>query len=316
MAFHRIRLTRGGVFTMLLFLSAVALFLPPEWTDSVKHVAQLLVPAQDLLNTAARRALQPLQRTESSAGADPNADALLRELVSEKAYAAQLQEEIEQLRALRDHQLPPAVPLLDAKIVARDVALWRDSLLVARGSIRGVNRRDWVASRLFLNRGRASSIEEGQAVLARQCLLGVVEQVSPYMSRVQLLTDVDSPRVEVRVARVRRNRVELIDYACSIHGDGRGQMAIENVESQYVQTDDSAQPDAKDPRIRVGDLVLTAPGQLGLPVPLAIGKITRISENPHKRLVYHLTVQPLIDVGELRDVFIVPIVPPEPNNNP
>lgn len=316
MAFQRIRLTRGGVFAMLLLLSAVAIFLPAEWTNSVKHVAQLLVPAQDLLNSAAHRALQPLHRTEPSTDDDPDADALLRELVSERAYAAQLQEENERLRALRDHQLPPAVPLLDAKIVARDVALWRDSLLVARGSIRGVNRRDWIASRLFLNRGRASSVEEGQAVLARQCLLGTIEQVSPYMSRVQLLTDVDSPRVEVRVARVRKNRVELIDYACSIHGGGRGQMAIENVESQFVQPDESAESDAKDPRIRVGDLVLTAPGQLGLPVPLTIGKITQVVENPHKRLVYHLTVRPLIDVGDLRDVFIVPIVPPEPNNNP
>ncbi len=316
MALNRFRPTRGGVFALLLILSALALFLPPEWSNSVKHVAQLLVPAQDLLHSAARRAVQPLQRTDPSPYADPDADALLRELASEQAYAAQLREENDRLRALRDHQLPPAIPLLDAKIVARDVALWRDSLLVARGSSRGVNRRDWVASRLFLNRGRASSVDEGQAVLARQCLLGTVEQVSPYMSRVQLLSDVDSPRVEVRIAHVRKSRVQLIDYACSVRGAGRGQMAIENVESRYVQADEAAESDVKDPRIRVGDLVVTAPGQLGLPVPMTVGKITEIVENPHKRLVYNLTVQPLVDVGELRDVFVIPIVPTEPNGNP
>lgn len=312
MAWNRFRPTRGGVFALLLILSSAGLFAPPDWTNPLKSVAQLLVPAQDLVHSTARRAVAPLHEAEAA----EDGDALLRELASEQVYTAQLREENDRLRALRDHQLPPAIPLLDAKIVARDVALWRDSLLVARGSTRGVSRRDWVASRLFINRGRASSVDEGQAVLARQCLLGTVEQVSPYMSRVQLVSDVDSPRVEVRVAHVEKRRVQLIDYACSLRGAGRGRMTIENVESQYVQPEESAETDDKVPRIRVGDLVLSAPGQLGLPVPMAVGKITEIAENPSKRLVYNLTVEPLIDVEELRDVFVVPIVPPEPNNAP
>ena len=315
MAFPRFR-PRAGTFTLLLLMSAFSLFLPPEWSDSIKHVAQLLVPAQDMLRSAARRAAAPLQTADSSPHSQPDADALLRELASQNAYTAQLREENDRLRSLRERQLPPAIPLLDAKIVARDVALWRDSVLVARGSSRGVSRRDWVASRLFLNRGSASSVDEGQAVLARQCLIGTVDQVSPYMSRVELLSDVDSPRVEVRIAHVRNNRVQFIDYSCSLHGAGRGRMAIDNVESRYVQAGSSADADEKGTGIRVGDLVLTAPGQLGLPVPMTIGKITEIAENPHKRLVYNLTIQPLVDVGELRDVFVIPIVPPEPNSNP
>ncbi|HKQ50070.1 MAG TPA: rod shape-determining protein MreC [Phycisphaerae bacterium] len=315
MAWNRFQPTRGGVFTLLLALSAIALFLPPAWTDSLKHVAQLLVPASDLARSAGDVALQPLRSTASGMDAAGDTEALIRELASERALTAQLREENDRLRALRDQQLPPAIPLLDAKIIARDVALWRDAMLVARGSTRGVRRHDWVASRLFVNRGRASGVDEGQAVLARQCLLGVVEQVSPYMSRVQLLSDIDSPRVEVRVARVNKGRVQLFDYACSLRGAGRGRMTIENVEAQYVQPE-AAEPEGKPMRISVGDLVLTAPGQLGLPLPLTIGRIAAIEENPSKRLVYHLSVEPLVDMGELRDVFIVPIVPPEPNTAP
>lgn len=316
MSWHRFHPTRGGVFTLLLAISAIALFLPPAWSDSLKHVAQLLVPASDLAKSAGDFALRPLRSAASGVDGAGDTEALLRELASERALIAQLQEETDRLRALRDHQLPPAIPLLDAKIVARDVAQWRDAILVARGSSRGVKRHDWVASRLFLNRGRASGVDEGQAVLARQCLLGVVEQVSPYMSRVQLFSDIDSPRVEVRVARAAKGRVQLFDYACSLRGAGRGRMTIENVEAQFVQPDADAEPEAKSPRIRLGDLVLTAPGQLGLPLPLTIGKISAIEENPSKRLVYHLSVEPMVNVGELRDVFIVPIVPPEPSTTP
>ena len=316
MAWHRFRPTRSGVFTLLLALSAIALFLPPDWSNSLKNVAQLLVPASDLARSAGDNALQPLRRAISLSSDSGESDSLLRELASGRAMTAQLQEENDRLRALRDHQLPPAVPLLDAKIVARDVALWRDAILVARGSARGVKRHDWVASRLFVNRGRASGVDEGQAVLARQSLLGVVDQVSPYMARVQLLSDIDSPRVEVRVSHVVKGRVQMIDYACSLRGSGRGRMTIENVEAQFVQPDAAAEPDKKSPRIRVGDLVLTAPGQLGLPVPLAIGRIAAMEENPRKRLVFHLSVEPVVEVGELRDVFIVPVVPPEPSTSP
>jgi cell shape-determining protein MreC len=314
MAWHRFRPTRGGVFAALLAISAIALFLPPTWSNSLKHVAQLLVPASDLAKSAGAFALQPLRRAAITDDTSGDAQVLLRELASQTALTAQLREENDRLRALRDQQLPPAIPLLDAKIVARDVALWRDAILVARGSARGVKRHDWVASRLFVNRGRASGLDEGQAVLARQCLLGIVEQVSPYMSRVQLLSDIDGPRVEVRIARVVKDRLRIMDYACSLRGAGRGRMTIENVEAQYVQLD-ATEPEAKLQRIRAGDLVLTAPGQLGLPVPLTIGKVAAIEENPRKRLVYHLSVDPLVAVGEIRDVFIVPLVPPEPSAN-
>jgi cell shape-determining protein MreC len=314
MSLSQYRLSPGAIFILLLLASVVSLLLPPRWTDSLKSAAQLLVPPQDLFYSATAKAVKRVSDVDRTR--DSNAaliEQLQAELGAERAATNQLRGENDRLRKLRAAHELPNLPLLPAKIVALDVVEWRDSALVARGSTRGVRYRDWVSSRFFVDQGRASEIEEGQAVLTRECLLGRVEQVSPYMARVQLLSDVDSPRVEVRIATTNGKAVRLLDLPCSLRGMGKGRMAIENVGYQYVQ---ASQEDAAGApqRIRVGDLVFSAPGQFGLPVPIVIGKIVEIKENPQKRLVLTLTVEPMMSVDVLREVFIIPLVPVVPTS--
>lgn len=308
----RFSVSRNAIFGCLLGASFLALFLPPAWTDPLKHVVQFLVPAQDLSRTGALRVAKSVGRSAVDGEVD-GVEVERRELAATQALVLQLEEEIQRLRSLRGGQFPPAIPLLDAKVVGHDVAAWRDSALVSRGSLRGVSWRDWVASRFFVNRGAASEVESGQAVLARETLLGRVEQVSPYMSRIQLLSDIDSSRIEVRIAGTSGDRVTLIDYACSLRGMGRGRMAIENVETKLIQLSeaDDAEGQQGVRKICIGDLVFSAPGQLGLPVPLAVGMIVEVTEDPKKRLVSTLIVEPLVRIDDVRDVFIIPIVPVE-----
>ncbi len=312
MSFSPTRLSRNTVFALLLLLSGIALFLPPHWTDWLKHSIQLVVPVQDLTRTAAWRAVGHVSSIGVEQTVPAASEPLLHELASQQLRNLQLEQELAELRALRERQLPTSVPILDARIVARDIASTRDAALVSRGTLRGAGWRDWVASRFFVNRGAISELDAGQSVLARECLVGRIELVSPYMSRVQLLTDIDSPRIEVRIAAVDGSRADLIDYACSLRGIGRGRMAIENVEARYIETSADSEPTPdRVRRIRVGDLVYSAPGQLGLPVPMAIGRIIEITENPKKRLVHTLTIEPLVTLDELRDVFIIPVIPAE-----
>jgi len=306
------RLSRRGVFVILLLLSAVALLLPPRWTDPAKHVAQLLVPPQDLLYGAAHRAARSLDRLEPSTDGDSAeqlAEARL-ELASLSARLQQLQAENEMLRAVRAVSLPPAIPILPAKIVARDVAAWRDSIIVARGSSRGASWHDWVSARFFVDKGHTSNVAEGQPVLARQALIGRVEQVSPYVSRVQLLTDVDAPRIEVRIGSGSGAAMQFVDYPCSIRGGGRQTMLIEGVDYRYIEA--ASTPSREDGRRRIqpGDLVFSSPGQLGLPGPMLIGKVSRLEEDPKKRLVYNLIVEPMVKLDDLREVYLIPLVPP------
>lgn len=313
MSSSRFRLNRNRVFGLLLAASAAAMLLPASWSDPLKHVMQLLVPAQDLARTVSMKAVRHAREaTESAASEADRGDTLEMSLAAAVVQIRQLQEEVSRLQALRDRHVPPAIPLLDAKVVATDVASWRDSALVSRGSLRGVSWRDWVASRFFIDRGTMSDVNAGQAVIGAECLLGRVEQVSPYMSRVQLFSDVDSPRIEVRIAAVRGEEARLLDYSCSLHGLGRGLMMISNVEAAMIdltEPDGEADADAERGRIRIGDFVFSAPGQLGLPTPLAVGKIVRIEENATRRLVYNLTVEPLVRVADIGDVYVIPLVP-------
>jgi cell shape-determining protein MreC len=308
MSLANLQLGPQGLFRILMLASLLALFVPPSWTNALKAVSQFLVPPEDLLFSAAQRASRIADASHATL---QDTDTLAAQLASEHALLEQLAEENARLRQLRsDHQLPE-VPLLPAKIVALDMVEWRDSALIARGSSRGVRYNDWVASHVFINQGIASGLAVDQPVLSGECLMGRVAQVSPYMSRVQLFSDIDSPRIEVRVARATDNgKPRILDFPCSLRGMGRGRMAIEKVSYQYVRAADAKQEN-EEQRITVGDLVLTAPGQLGLPSPLVVGKVTSLEESRVERLTWTVHVSSLVDAAMLRDMYVIPLVPVE-----
>ncbi len=311
MAWSRYRLSARGAFFLLLTASAVGLWLPPQWGDALKHPVQVIVPGDDLvygMSYHAARSTATLNDRDREARVER--EAMLHELASQVAIAEELREQVRQLQGLRASDVPQGVPLLPAKVVAWDIVAWRDSLLVERGSHRGVSWQDWVATRLFVTEGGDSGVAAGQAVLARECLLGQVEQVSPYMSRVRLLSDADSPRIQVQIGSRTGRGVEFVDYPCSLRGLGRGRMVIEDVPYQYVQVDEGEERAAGGfRRIQQGDMVFSAGGQLGLPVPLIIGRIADISKDLKKRLVYTVNVESVVSPTEIREVFIVPLTP-------
>ncbi|MEK6644355.1 MAG: rod shape-determining protein MreC [Planctomycetota bacterium] len=309
MAYGDVRISRPALFGILMTVSVVALLLPPRWTTPLKSVAQLLVPAQDVTRSAAYKASQSVERvgqTDSDTGAQ--LDSLTLELASVAAALEQAHTENDRLRALRRDQVPQQVPVLPARIVARDVVATRDSALIARGSQRGVSAGDWVTARFFIDKGLRAGVEEGQAVLTEHCLLGRVEQVSPYMARVQLFSDLDSPRIEVRVGVMDGKSFRFVDYPCSLRGAGKQSMLIDGVDYRVVNVDGDDAKGTKR-RISVGDLVFCAPGQLGLPQPLLIGRVSKMSEDARKRLVYNIEVEPIKATDDLRDVFVIPLVP-------
>lgn len=309
-------MSRPAIFALLMALSMIALFLPPRWTDGLKHVVQLMVPAQDMAYTAAHAAARSASALDPkrSANVDAAHEQLVQSIASQAALIEQLETQNRRLSALRRDHLDVHVPLLAAHVVSLDVVAWRDSLLVARGSTGGVAYRDWVTARLFADRGFASDVADHQPVLATHGLIGRVEQVSPYLCRIQLLTDVSAPRVEVRVAHVKGGEARVIDYPCSVKGIGQGRMAIDDIDYRWIEGASNAETStdptrAANDRMAEGDLVYTAPGALGLPRPVVIGKIVLLAENPRRRLVYTAQVAPMQPMEDIREVYIVPLTP-------
>ncbi|MBK8267947.1 MAG: hypothetical protein IPK83_06420 [Planctomycetes bacterium] len=323
MRFSDYRPSRKTVFWTLLGLSAFTLILPPKATDSLKHSTQLLVPLQDVVYFLTFQGARSIHHVNDPDHADNNKLlAMQNELVSQAGLIQQLQSENAELSAIRSKTIPRA---LQANVVGRDVVEWRNTALLERGSKLGVSPQDWVASRIFINQGNLNDVAEGYAVIAREVLLGRIEQVSPYMSRVCLFTDINSAPLKVRVGGIENGRFIPVEYPCSVHGHGRGEMIIKNVDYRHIErpaTNADATADESKPLesdlpivpdrargIRIGDLVYSAPGQLGLPVPMAIGKVKEIIEDPSRRLVADVIVVPSLGMDEIRTVSVIPLIP-------
>lgn len=321
MAWTRYRPSKRAVFVLLMLASGLTLALPPRWTDQLKHVVQLLVFAQHPLRQAALRATNAV----SNLDADPALGRLVRErqalqnaLVSRHAEIDRLRAEIGRLSAIRERVVPPHLPLLRATIVADDIVASRDIVFTNRGGSRNVRRGDWVASGFFVDQGSLGGATPGQAVLAAETLVGRVDTVSPFISRVRLLTDPDAKLVEVRIGRFvegdggTAGRLDEVDYVCSLAGRGGGEMVIAYVPADLVGIDDPDDAENDKKRIRIGDSVFTAPGQIRIPVPMVVGRVARFESDPQKRLVYNVIVEPLVRPHQLDDVYIISAVPTGP----
>ncbi|MCK6456740.1 MAG: rod shape-determining protein MreC [Phycisphaerae bacterium] len=311
MGWLRDRLNKPVVFVALMIFSIISLLLPRAWSDALKHVTQLLVPAQDLVFRSAVRvsnalpAVRPDGADATAASAADAKRAIENQLVFQSGLIDELRRENQQLRGLRALGFSGEVRLVPARVVARDIVAARDSVLVGRGGFRGARWQDWVTSRVFLDQGAADGVEQGCSVLAREFLVGRIESVSPYMARVRLLTDVDS-RVTAQIGRMEEGRFEAVDYACTLHGRGHGRMEIEDVPLSLLATGPEPVRGARRARrIRVDDVVASAAGQFGLPAPMVIGRVVAWVEDPRKRLVATVQVEPAVRPDSLSDIFIV-----------
>ena len=300
------RPTKRNLFWCLFLLSVFAMLLPARAANYPKHTTQLLTPLQDIARFLTFQARQALPNDLNASDNDSQRQALERSLAARTMQVEQLRGELRQLQSVRDLGVPAA---LKAHVVAWDIAAERDAAVIERGAELGVSRMDWVVSKLFLDRGSETApiLEGGEAVIAQEVLLGRVEFVSPYVSRVRLLSDTEAAAVQVRVVGIRNGESISMPYEYSLSGAGRGKMIIKHVPYQEIDTD--ATP-ADYPRLRIGDIVVTSPENVfGFPLPIAVGRIVEISREPEHRLIYNILVEPMLDKSELRYVHVIPKIP-------
>lgn len=284
-----------------MLISALAVFLPPSLTNSPKHAStQLLAPLQDLARLLTSFGSRPSTSLAPRAEPDP---AIMHELASKTMLNEQLRADLERMQGIRDLSIPAA---LQAHVVAWDIVSTRDSAVIERGNELKVSESDWVTSHVFLDRGDAA-VRSGQAVISREVLLGRVDFVSPYMSRVKLFSDIDAKPIKVRFEAIREGESRVVDVPCTMRGLGRGQMIVRDVHYEYIE----AASDALDgkTRIRVGDYVTSEPNQLGLPVPLVVGHVVEIRHDPKQRLVYDVIIEPTVNRDDIRYIHVIPLIP-------
>ena len=90
MSIWRSKPNRETVFVILMIVSGLSLLAPPGLSDSVKHIVQFMVPAQDLGRTAVMTFIGRVEALSDKDSKDEPSDLVLRELAAERALNLQL----------------------------------------------------------------------------------------------------------------------------------------------------------------------------------------------------------------------------------
>ncbi|NLX12028.1 MAG: rod shape-determining protein MreC [Phycisphaerales bacterium] len=302
------RPSRQVFFAILMGLSAVALLLPFDVFRPARGMTQLIAVAQYGVNETTHNVIN---RTESLAE-KPVPAARHEELIEEnKALLNQLlaqRQEMNQLRTINESLIAirktPGFPRqarpIPARVIAPEADAWRQAFRVATGTNRGIKEGDWVATRLQVDVGREQDVQERAQVLARECLIGWVEQANRWTSRVVLLSDAfanQTMRIRIAPPPDRSSATASAEHrpVFFLKGAGRGRMLVPDIPREDV--------DAK--LIAVGDIVTTDPDDYRFPMAMVIGSIVELSHNKAKPLYYDAVVEHRYDPQAIRDVTII-----------
>lgn len=300
------RLRKPQIFVLLMLLAAVMAFLPRTTLAPVRNLFGLVTYFPQLAATRSARTVGD-QVKDVTAPDVPGGQfeelrranvALSNENVSLRQQVAELQNQVDLLKQLRDAGLKEGT-LLPATVIALDAAGGRESLLLGKGSISDIRKGDWVASRLLIEAGEDKGVKRDSMVLAQQSLVGWIEDVGPVTARVVLFTDAVATRsINARVWR-RSAKAPLRDaagrdVALPLRGEGAGRMRLGDIDYRYV---DNGQ-------IAVGDWVVSQRSPR-LPITLAIGTIKSLDRVPQKPTIYAALIEPIAEARSLDQVFVV-----------
>jgi cell shape-determining protein MreC len=282
--------------------SAICLLIPARITHPTKNPLQLLAALQWAVHDTAARTeesvrshIRPAVPGEEFDRVDREREALQNRLVAMDARVVELQEALAAVSAWRGRGLSSSVDLILARVVSDDAVAYRESLKIDRGTSDGVEAGDWVVSHGFLPSAAGGQVA-GAESLSNECLLGEVLDTTPLTSRVILLSDpARRPPARVRVVRVEAGRVTGPQEDFVLYGAGQGRMTVSDVRASLCEAG----------RVRVGDLIVSSPGEPKLPISMVIGEIDRIDRDARNPLLYRLSIKPRLDTRSIRQVYVV-----------
>jgi cell shape-determining protein MreC len=308
MAYRHRKLTKPRIFALLMLLGGLMLMLPRGLFAPVRNATQLVAY---LPQWGSQQVTHQLRTQLESIGAEPVAPeehdkvvrenlALQNENVALRQKVAELRATVDALGRIRQLGFPATGALIPARVLGADASVGRESLLLGKGSTQQIKNQDWVTSRMAIGAGTQDGIMDRSAVLARESLIGWIEETSPITSRVVLLSDRLANRaMSVRIEPVGEKRVPLVSNRKPIEfvlsGAGEGKMHMPDLPRDYIEQG----------YIRVGDRVTSNPTDPRLPMPLVIGRITHLEHNRKKPVYYDAVVEPLYDPRSINEVYVV-----------
>ena len=315
--YHRFHMpSKPTVFVMLMLASVVLMVVPADILRPARNMTQLIALPQWALQRATNKATEPIKAMARQPLTAEQQVQMLRDKQGLENENVALRQQIETLRLtmeeltlLRRQGLPETVVLIPAPVIALDAAPRRDSLLLGKGELKGIKHGDWVASRLFVQVGEQNGIQRQSAVLARDHLLarenliGWVEETTPLTSRVVLLSDAYANRpMRVHLAHFDTPSQRYLAVTSegrvapfALRGIGGGKMIVADIDRAFIDAG----------VVAVGDLVTSDPNDPRLPHTMVIGEIIEVRQNTNKPLFYDAVVRHRQNPQQLSQVLIV-----------
>ncbi len=298
----------GSLRKIIAALAAVSILLfllPSRWTGGLIGLVQLIVPMQDASTTVADTIADsfggppPAIKREEYEAAQRQSEALAHQAAALATRVDDLEQEVAELSATRHwdaggSRIGSRGRLIPARVVVGDLLSWRSSELITTGSLQGVPSGAPVLTNTFsISVGEETGLRTGMAILLGEAYVGWVEKVSPYVSRVKLLSD-PSVQMKVRIGRFSQRGFVLADGYFWLVGRGGSAMEIRDVEARMVQA----------AGVGVGDVVLSDSTNEMLPAALTIGNVSAIIPDRDNPLFVSLAVKPVLDSRELDRVYV------------
>lgn len=264
---------RAGSTGKLLVLSAAAIALMSidnryAVMGQIKsYAATALYPLQSLANQPVRiyRDSRELARSQTELLIDNKQLAAENIRLQTQAHKSQqLQRELDELRII-NHL---ATQSLQTGTVSEVIS----------------NNKDPLANKLLISRGKAGSLQAGDAVIDRSGLLGQITQVYPFSAEVTLLTS-DNHIVPVMVART--------GVRSLLYGSG------DSVEMRYFPADSDLQN---------GDTLLTSGLDTVYPAGIPVATVVRASKAGNSPY-YQAAIRPLAGFRSSKYVLVLPQTP-------
>lgn len=306
--------SKPTIFAMLMVLSAGMALLPRDFFSPFRNLTQLVAVPQYGATAAARhisKSAKDLRSPPISQAKHAEALAARKALENENVALLRklhrLQEMVADLQQLRSRpQFPANGRLIPARVVGWDAVPERDSMVLMKKSRPEVRQGDWITSRLAIESGQQDGLHENMddmRLLARETLIGWIEQTGAYFSRAVLLSDAYSRRKwYVHIASVGRegrgpsfvmHNGQPADFA--LEGIGKGRMRILDINARFIN----------EGLIRPGDVVTTDGRDPKLPLPMVVGEIVEFEQIKNQPLLYHAIVKHRCDPKDISDVYIV-----------
>ena len=265
----RINTSKRIVFLYCMLGGLIFLFLPPSVTGKIQlaYARAFRVP----LETGRVVTLESLKAPPNKAISSEERMRLLKIQQRQANHIANLQA-----------RLDDAYGQIDRLAKLRSVPEW-DRMSFQVASV--LSDPEQSENILWINRGRADELVVGQFVLGDHSVIGTVSDVSEKTAKVKLITDPTS-RIGVRV--------DGLDGQVIMQGDKPGVAVIPQVKTK-PGAEIGVKPGAKVYAVRT-------PGFPG--VSIVTAEVVEVGRDPENPVVWKITVRPVCDIANLRDVAV------------